>query len=69
LATAEDVILHKLYWNLLTPSERQLNDAAGVVAVQGSALDSGYLQKWAVELGVSTVLEDLLANRIRPKST
>jgi hypothetical protein len=69
LATAEDVVLHKLYWNLLTPSDRQLNDAAGVVAVQGSSLDLGYLRKWAVELDVGSVLEDLLAGRVRPKST
>ena len=31
IATAEDVILHKLYWDSLTPSERQISDAAGVV--------------------------------------
>jgi hypothetical protein len=35
IATAEDIILHKLYWNQITPSERQLSDAAGVIAVSG----------------------------------
>jgi hypothetical protein len=30
MATAEDVILHKLYWNNISPSDRQLKDAAGV---------------------------------------
>ena len=39
IATAEDVILHKLYWNRLTPSQRQLGDAAGVVSVQKDRLD------------------------------
>jgi hypothetical protein len=39
IATAEDVISHKLYWNLLPPSDRQLQDAAGVYAVQAGALD------------------------------
>ena len=34
IATAEDVILHKLVWNRITPSDRQMGDAAGVVAVQ-----------------------------------
>ena len=29
ISTAEDVILHKLYWNTITPSERQLKDARG----------------------------------------
>jgi hypothetical protein len=35
VASAEDVVLHKLLWNKRTPSERQLSDAAGVWAVQG----------------------------------
>jgi len=69
IATAEDVILHKLYWNSITPSERQLGDAAGVVAVQAAALDVTYLRRWAAELGVAPVLEDLLAGRIRLKQT
>ena len=43
VATPEDVILHKLHWNALTPSERQLGDAAGIVAVQQDSLDSTYL--------------------------
>src|SRR6185503_16670712 len=38
LATAEDVILHKLHWNQITPSERQLSDVAGVVSVQKEKL-------------------------------
>jgi len=69
IATAEDVILHKLHWDLLTPSERQIGDAAGVVAVQSGLLDRNYLQKWAGELGVSENLNRLLAGKIRPKST
>ena len=36
IATPEDVILHKLYWNTITPSERQLLDAAGVYACRKS---------------------------------
>jgi len=69
IATAEDVILHKLYWDLLTPSERQINDAAGVVAVQSDSLDRAYMQRWAGELGVSEKLSKLLAGEIKPKST
>jgi hypothetical protein len=69
IATAEDVILHKLYWNAITPSDRQVGDAAGVVAVQGSALDHSYLRRWAGEVGVSAALEDLLSGRTRPKLT
>lgn len=69
IATAEDVILHKLYWNKLTPSQRQLGDAAGVYAVQGSSLDGDYLRHWAAYLAVQDELADLLAGRIKPKST
>lgn len=45
ISTAEDVILHKLVWNRISPSERQLGDAAGIVAVQADALDPDYLRR------------------------
>ena len=69
ICTAEDVILHKLYWNNITPSERQLGDAAGVIAVQRDALDKNYLRQWAKTLNVSLLLEDLLSGKIQPKQT
>ncbi len=69
IATVEDVILHKLYWNNITPSERQLGDAAGVIAVQRAKLDLAYLHHWADQLQVAATLDDLLAGRIRPKDT
>lgn len=69
LATPEDVILHKLYWNSITLSERQLGDAAGVVAVQHGRLDEAYMRRWAQALSVSAVLEDLFSGKIRPKTT
>ena len=69
LSTAEDVILHKLYWNTITPSERQLHDAAGVVAVQGLELDISYLRHWADQLEVTETLNLLLSRDIRPKSS
>ena len=46
ISTAEDVILHKLVWNRLSPSDRQLGDAAGIVAVQAEALDASYMRHW-----------------------
>jgi hypothetical protein len=69
IATAEDIILHRLYWNLLTPPERQLGDAAGVYAVQSDSLDVGYLQQWAAQLGVQRELDDLISGKINPKIT
>ncbi len=69
IVTPEDIILHKLLWHRITPSERQLGDAAGVYAVQGSALDRGHLDHWAAILEVQRELDDLRAGRIRPKAT
>jgi len=69
IATAEDVILHKLIWNRLTPSERQLSDAAGVVAVQAGLLDKEYLKRWALELELTRELDDLLTGKIKSKQS
>jgi hypothetical protein len=69
ITTAEDSILRKRVGNRITPSERQLGDAAGVVAVQQEKLDRAYLHKWAEQLGVSAELDSLLGGRIRPKHT
>jgi hypothetical protein len=51
IATPEDVILHKLYWDRLTTSERQLGDAAGIVAIREQSLDVGYLREHAKQIG------------------
>jgi hypothetical protein len=69
IATAEDVVLHKLYWHSLTPSDRQLHDAAGIAAVQGERLDVSYLRQWAGYLSIAALVEDILAGRIGPKRT
>lgn len=69
ISSAEDVILHKLVWNRMTPSDRQLGDAAGVLAVQGERLDKNYLKQWGDELGVFVQLEQLLRGDIKPKQT
>jgi len=69
ISTAEDVILHKLYWDSLTRSERQVADAAGVIAVQSVSLDRAYLEKWSGELGISEKPNKLLTGEIKPKST
>lgn len=69
ISTAEDVVLRKLLWSRITPSDRQLGDAAGIVAVQNDALDKSYLHHWARELGLSGELERLLSGEIKPKQT
>jgi hypothetical protein len=69
IATKEDVILHKLFWDQITPSERQLGDVAGVVAIQRETLDLDYLKHWAAVLNVAAVLEKILDGTIKPKTT
>lgn len=59
VATAEDAILSKLEWVKMGASERQLEDARGIIAVKGDALDRAYLAQWAVDLGVEDLLHSL----------
>lgn len=62
LATAEDVIIHKLYWYQMSgsSSERQWNDVLGVIQVQSDQLDYAYLKQTAQQRGVSKLLEKVL---------
>ena len=49
-ATAEDMLITKLWWSKLGESNRQLNDAAGIIEVQGTKLDVAYIERWVKEL-------------------
>ena len=50
VASAEDVLIAKLRWAKLSGSERQLQDAAGVLETQGNKLDLEYVEFWVREL-------------------
>jgi len=52
-ATAEDIVIAKLIWSKLGESQRQIEDAAGVIRVQTGKLDLSYIQSWvdALDLG------------------
>lgn len=52
VASAEDVLLAKLRWAKLGGSERQLEDAAGIVSTQAGSLDVAYIARWVRELGL-----------------
>jgi len=60
VGSPEDVLLHKLVWHKMTPSERQLNDAAGIVAIRSGQLDLAYLRSWAAKQSTLDVLEAVL---------
>ncbi len=57
VATAEDTVLAKLEWAAASGSERQLADAAAVLAVSGDTLDWHHLQRWADALGLTDHLQ------------
>ncbi|HEU4887371.1 MAG TPA: hypothetical protein VFV49_05750 [Thermoanaerobaculia bacterium] len=53
IATPEDVLLAKLEWAQMGDSERQIVDCAGMIKVQGDALDLPYIRKWVERLGLA----------------
>lgn len=55
VATPEDVILAKLEWAKRSGSERQVEDAAGIIRAQAGSLDSTYLEQWVESLGLREV--------------
>jgi hypothetical protein len=63
VGSPEDVLLHKLVWHTITPSERQLADAAGIAAVQEGQLDLAYLRDWAVRQSTRELLEGALQGK------
>lgn len=54
VATPEDVILAKLEWAANNQSDRQIEDAAGIIRRQGAGLDASYLSDWVKKLGVDS---------------
>jgi hypothetical protein len=62
VASAEDTILAKLVWFRKggEVSDHQWHDILGVLNVQAGRLDLGYLQEWAVDLGVADLLRRAL---------
>ena len=64
VASPEGTILNKLEWYRMggEVSDRQWNDILGVLKVQGTDLDLVYLQRWAVNLNVTDLLERALVD-------
>ena len=52
IATAEDVLLAKLEWAKLGRSQRQIDDAAGIIRIRADDLDREYIENWVRELNV-----------------
>jgi hypothetical protein len=53
IASAEDVLIAKLEWSKLGESQRQVEDAAGILRIRAGDLDLHYIEVWVrtLELG------------------
>lgn len=52
VASPEDVLLAKLRWAKLGGSDRQLQDASGIVHTQSTQLNVAYVERWVRELSL-----------------
>ena len=52
IATAEDVLIAKLEWAKAGESQRQIEDAAGILRVRSGNLDEAYIERWVQQLGL-----------------
>jgi hypothetical protein len=52
IASAEDVLLAKLEWAKRGGSARQIEDAAGIIRLQGERLDNAYVRRWVAAPGL-----------------
>jgi len=52
VTSAEDILIAKLEWFMIGESERQLEDAAGIIRIQGENLDTAYVENWVESLGL-----------------
>lgn len=60
VVSPEDSILSKLEWSKDSQSKQQYDDVIKILEVQWDNLDFEYLRKWAKELDVDDLLEQLL---------
>lgn len=58
--TPEDLLIAKLEWAQKGESERQIRDAAGIIAIQGMNLDMAYVERWVSDLGLEEQLKAAL---------
>ena len=63
MASAEDVVLHKLAWYRSggAISGRHWKVVLGILEVQPGRLDLAYLGRWADELGLNDLLQSALS--------
>lgn len=58
VVSAEDVLIAKLEWAKRGSSDRQIEDAAGILRVQGDRLDLAYVRRWVQALDLDQQWRD-----------
>jgi hypothetical protein len=58
VATAEDLVIAKLEWSAASGSDRQLDDVAGILAIN-TGLDLAYIDRWVGTLGLDDAWQRL----------
>ena len=64
-SSPEDIILQKMSWHQMGGGERHLRDIYGILKVRGEALDKGYIEQQARELGVANLWHEI-ARKVSP---
>jgi len=65
-ASPEDVIIKKMAFYLEGGSEKHLRDIAGVLRIQGEAIDRAYISLWTSKLGLDDVWRQILEREKQP---
>ena len=61
ITSPEDILIAKLEWAKMGESQRQIEDAAGVIARQGENLDREYVSYWVEQLELQSQWKEALA--------
>ena len=62
IPTAEDVVVTKLRWAAGRKPTKDVEDVRNVIAVQGNALDDGYIHGWCGRHGTRALLDEIRAS-------
>lgn len=66
ITSPEDILIAKLEWAKMSESERQIEDAAGVIERQGPNLDRPYVEHWVEQLDLRKQWDLALAKAAPP---
>lgn len=62
VASAEDMIITKLRWAAGANRSKDRDDIRNILAVQGTELDSAYLDRWSAAHGTAALLAEIRAS-------